>query len=228
MTDVGQKLALSAGRFFRALSGRFQVTRVHSQSIFRLLPFNELSDLAADRAHHLQQPAVGPLDLVAEELEYAQDLSSEEDREAECCVQTLPSRDRCAWKVRVTGHIFYPGGLGLRPDPARQTHARRKSPGVGALVELLDLCRWHVPGFHAAQQPTLLVNSPNSSHRPVETLTNSLQDPRSSAGQGRRLGEHARDRVLRSQARFFALSFRDIRRDSVNQSSFRADNGRPE
>jgi len=71
VTDVSQKLALGAGRFFRALSGCFEVSRVHSQRIFRLLPFDELADLAADRAHHLQQPMVGLLDLVAEEFEDA-------------------------------------------------------------------------------------------------------------------------------------------------------------
>src|ERR1700746_442574 len=125
-------------------------------------------------------------------------------------------------------HIFDPRGLGLLPNPARQAYAQRKSSGVRAQVELLNLCRWHVPGFYAAQQLLLLVNSPNGAHRPVETLTNDLKDQRGGPGQGGRLGKHARARVVGSQARLLSLSCRDIRRDSVNESSFRADNSRPE
>src|SRR6202007_1754143 len=114
------------------------------------------------------------------------------------------------------------------PHPARQAYAQRKGSGMRTLVELLKLRRWQVPGFYAAQQLLLLVNSPNGAHRPVKTLTNGLKDQRGGADQGWRLGKYARDRVLGSQARLLSLSFRDIRRDSVNESSFRAENSRPE
>src|SRR5262249_53374382 len=120
------------------------------------------------------------------------------------------SRNHCARKVRITSHVFDPGWPGLRPDSARQAHAGRKCLGMSDAVELVNLSYWSLPSLHAPQQVFVLVNSPNGSYRPAEALTDSLQDPRSSVGQRGRLSEHPSHRVLRSQARLFALSFCDI------------------
>jgi hypothetical protein len=228
VTDVGEELAFRASGFLGVLPGNFKIARVHAQSIFRLLALDKLAELAADRAHHSQQLRVGLLDLVAKEFEYTQDLGPEEDRESKSCMQALLGRDRCAGKVWLPRHIFYPGGLGLRPDSAREAYARRKNARARTSVELFELSRWLPPCLHTAQQLLLLVNLPNSPHGPIETLTNSLQDPRSGAAQGRRIGENACNRILRGLARLFALPFCDIRRDAVDQSPFRADNGRPQ
>src|SRR5262249_38296576 len=137
--DVGQELALGPGSFLGSLSGRFQVARIHSQSIFCLPALDELTDLAANRAHHLQQLAIRLLDLVAEEFEHTEDLSPEKDRKTECCMQTFLSRDRRTWKVQIKGHIFYPGRSGLRPDSARQAYAWSERLGVSPPVEFLNL-----------------------------------------------------------------------------------------
>jgi hypothetical protein len=111
-------------------------------------------------------------------------------------MHVLPGGDRSAWEVHILGHILYPGGLGSRPDSAGQAYAGRKSLGVRTAVELLNPSGGNVPAFHEPQQGFLLVDSPKSPHRPVETRTYSLQDAWGSAGQRRRLGERTGDGVL--------------------------------
>src|SRR5215472_15169037 len=142
-------------------------------------------------------------------------------------MQVLLGGDRSAWEVRILGHILYPGGLGSRPDSARQAYTGRKSQGVRTAVELVNPSGRNMPAFHKPQQVFVLVDSPKSPHRPTETLTYGLQDAWGSAGELRRLGKRTRDGVLARQARLFTLSFCNIRPNRIDQPFFTRNDSRP-
>src|SRR5580693_4899614 len=79
-----------------------------------------------------------------------------------------------------------------------------------------------LPGFHAAQNSFFAVYLPYGCRLPAQTLADSLEDSRACTCQGWGFGQHARDGVLSGQARLLALARRDVARNCVNDSFFRA------
>ena len=60
-----------------------QIILTSHQSFLDALAFNELTDLAADGGHRVEQLLIGLLDLAAEKLDHAQDFAPEQDRKAD-------------------------------------------------------------------------------------------------------------------------------------------------
>src|SRR5687768_11091848 len=99
-----------------------------SQSLFRPLTLDKLPDLAADGRHQLEQIFVRLPDLVAEELDDAQDLIAQQDGEAERAVEPFRGGEGRTREVVVLDHVGNPGRLAAGPDAAGQADPRIKGP----------------------------------------------------------------------------------------------------
>src|SRR3954469_13624150 len=60
-----------------------QIVLTSHQSFLGALAFDELTDLAADGGHHVEQLLIGLPDLAAEKLDHAQEFAPEQDRKAD-------------------------------------------------------------------------------------------------------------------------------------------------
>src|SRR5262245_23718368 len=102
----------------RSVVGHVAETRLaFTQRILRLLALGELSDLAANAGHHLEQAFIRLSDVAAEKHHNAESLIAKERRKTNSVVQACSSGQRCAWET-TTGDISNPDGLAAFPDAA--------------------------------------------------------------------------------------------------------------
>ena len=64
-----------------------------AQGFLGALAFDELTDLAANAGHHVEQVLVGLADLTADDIDDAEDLAAEQDRKGEGRVQPFTRGD---------------------------------------------------------------------------------------------------------------------------------------
>src|SRR6185295_2817867 len=111
------------------------------QRLLRLLALDELPDLAADRAHDLQQHLVGLLDVPPVELHDAERQAARNDGEAERAVQVRPRRSRPAAEIGPLRDIGEPYGRAGLPygayEPSGASPGRRAVAPWGGLVAAL-------------------------------------------------------------------------------------------
>ena len=118
-----------------AVDGRFdhgaQKALALAQGFLGPLALGELTYLAADRRHHLDQVLVGLLDFAAEELDDAGDFVAAANRKTERRVQTLLHGERRAWEVALFHHIGDPDGAAAGPNADRQADPGSKGGPAG-------------------------------------------------------------------------------------------------
>ena len=100
------------------------------------LPLHELPDLAAHGREQVEQALVGLAHVAAEELEHAEHVAAEHDREAEGAVQPLARRHGRAREVGVARDVLDPGRPAAFPDPSRQSDPARERRASRDGVEL--------------------------------------------------------------------------------------------
>src|SRR5207237_9802138 len=157
---------------------------------------HELADLAADRLGHLQELGVGLLDLAAEELDDAEHLAGEPDREAEGAVQSLPVCRGRARKVGVLRDVADPGGFAGGPDAPRESLPPRQRDAPRHRLELGHASRGAVPDLDAAERLPRPVDRPDRARLPSERLGDGLEEAWSRVAERRRLGPDAPRRML--------------------------------
>jgi hypothetical protein len=98
VTHVGQKIAFRSRRFLRLSSRNLKILRVHLKFLFGAPPFDELSDLAADRIEQVEYIAVRFADFGTEEFNDAGNPSAPPDWKPEGAMQPFLQGDGGAWK----------------------------------------------------------------------------------------------------------------------------------
>ena len=121
-----------------------------AQGLLGPLAFDELTDLAADAGHHVEQVLVGLADLTADEIDDAEDLAAEQDWKGEGRVQPFTRGDARAEEGWVMHDIRNAHGRTARPDPAWQPTPRPERARPGGDLELRGLDRRLAPHLRAA------------------------------------------------------------------------------
>ncbi len=179
----------------------------------RLLgPFalDELTDLAADRRHHVEQVVIGWPDFVAEELHHANDLAAEEDWNGERRVQALAAGERRARKVGVRNDVGDVDGLTTEPGAAGQPDPGRERAQAAGGFESRDLDGIGVPNLHAAEHARLAVEAPQRTDVPAQDFANRSKDLGRRFLQARGLRQDLGDLVLRHETVLGELAVRDV------------------
>ena len=121
-----------------------------AQGFLGALAFNELTELAADAGHHVEQVLVGLADLTADEIDDAEDLAAKQDRKGEGRVQPFTRGDARAEEGWVMHDIRNARGCMARPDLAWQPTPRPERARPGGGLELRGLDRRLAPHLRAA------------------------------------------------------------------------------
>jgi hypothetical protein len=167
------------------------------QDLVGAASIQELAEVEADGCHHRQQILVRFPDPLAEELDRAEDLLAETDREAERGVQPVPGRDGRPRKVLVARDLRNPDRATARPDPARKADARSKRPLPRHRLEMRHRQCGRVPETGAAQFARPCVRDPDRTDAPLEVFADGTQDARGRFGGGSGAREDLRDGALR-------------------------------
>ena len=133
-----------------------------------MLALDELPDLAAESAKHVEQCLVRLADFPAEKLHDAHDFAGHGYREPKRGSQTLFRRDRRPRKIRILRDVGNPCGLRQFPHTPRHAFAARKDVGARGHLELGSGGMRPVPDFDTAQP--VLLHHPKRSHAPLERL----------------------------------------------------------
>src|SRR5262249_49352760 len=113
-----------------------RLARALAQGLLGAPALDELTDLAAEVRHHVEQIPVGLADLTADQIDDAQDLGAEEDRKGEGRVKPFARGDARAGGGRVLGEIRDAHGRAARPRPARQAAPARERARPSRGLEL--------------------------------------------------------------------------------------------
>ena len=120
-------------------------------------------------------------------------------RHAERGVETRPGDDFAPGEVGVVDDVRGEEGLGALPDPAGQARPRDEGHLPAHRLELGEGDPGSAPGLHAPQDALGRVDLPEARVVPPQGLADRLEDPARGFPKRGRLGERARDRVLRVQ-----------------------------
>ena len=174
-----------------------QVERQHEETIELLLrapALDELADLAADRAEHLEQLRVGLADLAAEELHDAEHVGAEDDRKAERGVQPLSRGRGARGKVVVAQTSGMNAGWPLAQTRPGQPDAALEGRGAAERFEVGEARAGRMPGGDAAEAVGVGVDLPEGAVLPAERRADGFENAR------RRFGEPADSASTRAVA----------------------------
>src|SRR5262249_8529006 len=149
LAAVGDELVVDQVDFARRSQDGDQARKgVHDQarlalafaeSLLRPLALDELTDLAAQGRHRVEQALVGLADLTAEEVDDAEDLAGEEDRKGEGRVQPFARGDARPHEGGVPEDIGNACRRAARPHRSRQPAAPWKRARASEGLELRGL-----------------------------------------------------------------------------------------
>src|SRR6266511_1000407 len=179
-------------------------------SFLRPLALAKLSDLAANRCHHLEQIFVRLPEFAAEELDDTGDFIAAAKRKAERSMQPVLRREWRAREVGVLYHIGNPHGRAVGPNAARQADAWSKG---GLAADGLERGNWYgraMPHLHAPQHVRRTVHAPDAAHAPAERSADRLKKAWTGFRQRRSFRQNARQRILRSLPLLGLLAFGDV------------------
>src|SRR3954451_1545822 len=89
-----------------------------TQRVLGSSPFNEQTDLIAQRGHHLEKIGIRFSDSGAEELNNTQGSDAVQNRKSECATQSHFPSNHLAGKVAIRAHIEDPGRSSALPNSA--------------------------------------------------------------------------------------------------------------
>src|SRR5437773_3585510 len=130
------------------------------QYLFGAPPLDELADLTADGAEHVEQLGIRLADLAAEELHHADQIVSDRNRKAERGVQAFPRSDGRAWKIRIVHDVVDEFRPTARPDAAGQSDTLLERHRAARCFELVEGRRGRTPDFHASQAICVSIDLP--------------------------------------------------------------------
>ena len=102
------------------------------------LPLGDAAELGAHLGEEIEQRRIRLLPAVGEELEYADDFASRENRKGHGAADPEPMRDPGPGQRGVGAEVRNPDRLTSRQDPPRQSGARGQAQLPGALAEILE------------------------------------------------------------------------------------------
>ena len=164
------------------------------------LALDELADLAADRAEHLEQALVGLADRAAEELQHAE-ARCRPARSGSPMAPCSPSRAATLARGKLESCVtsaIHAGRALSQTRPGRPTPRRNTAPRVAASnsdTTIEARCQVSRQRIDVAGE----VDRPHRSVVAVQDLSQHAQDPRRGFGQRGRLGERAGGDDLRVQ-----------------------------
>src|SRR5262249_59730315 len=154
-----------------------RLARALAQGMLGAPALDELTDLAAEVRHHVEQIAVGLADLTADQIDDAQDLGAEEDRKGKGRVKPVARGGARAEEGRVVGEIRDAHGCAARPGPARQTAPARKRARPSRGLELRGLDRRRAPQLRATENTRFPIQEPPRAEVPSHALAQGPEDP---------------------------------------------------
>ena len=166
------------------------------QIMLRPLALDELSNLAADGRHHLEEGLVGLQDPMTEELQDSEHLLAQEDREGHRGVEPHLLPQIAAQDIVLGGYIRNPEWAAAAPDPACHSHVGVKGHFLARLTELAQTAARPVPFRDAAEQIRLLVDLPDFAEIPSETFADGLENSGNGHRQVGGLRQDARHGVI--------------------------------
>ena len=158
-------------------------------------PHDELTDLAADHAHRLEQASVGLAQVAREELHHADDTARAEERKAERRLEPGAAGGIRAREVAILRRVDDPARPAGHEQPPREPFARAERHPLAERLELRGAVA-AVPRAHAAKAAVVRPDLPHGAELPAERPADHLE--RSLVGLDRRfcLREDLSDVVL--------------------------------
>ena len=191
-------------------AGELVVQRLVSEPLLGLAPPRVLADLVADRGERAQQRVVEAVRPVAVELDHAEHLGAAGDRHPERAAQPFARRRLGARVVRLERRVLAAGRLARAPDAPERAGALLDHERGAERAELGRLDPVRLPQRCAAQPAGLLVQLPGGPELPVHALAERPQQSGHRLLEGPRIGEHARDRVLRGAVALGRAAHADV------------------
>ena len=182
----------------------------------------KLPDLRADGREHPQQIVVGPADAARAELEHAEHLVADRDREREGAVQSFGGGGLEPRHVVLLQHVRDPLRCGVSPHVTRQPFARaRRSESRLMSLEPRKAGGALAPDLGAAQPSRLRIHRPPQADVPVEIGIDDIDDSSDGLFPAGGVREHACDGVFGVSASERGGAFRN--RGAEQQSRGRDD-----
>src|SRR5689334_2457217 len=129
--------------------------------------FNEVPDLAPNRAHHFQQLVIALQNRACEKFEDTDDFAFNLYRESKTAVQSSRRGRSATGKIAIESNVVDPGRFPTLPNATRQPDALRTSQLSGPGFKFLCIDYVAIPEVRAAEHVIMLENRPDRTCIPI-------------------------------------------------------------